>query len=209
MKRLIILRHGETEWNREERFRGMADLPLTEKGLQQAKSAAERIATLKPQVIYSSPLRRTIQTAEIVADPLGLPVQPSEDLRDIDYGLWQGLSLKEAYHKYRKGYLDWLHSPQLVKFPQGESLPIVQERVNRLLKNVIEADREDVILFVTHKVVCKVLLISLLGADLSHFWQIKQDVAALNIFEKRNVFLMAWAINDTCHLKITSPFHSS
>lgn len=202
MRRLIILRHGETEWNREERFRGMADLPLTENGLQQAKYAAERIAPLKPQVIYSSPLRRATQTAGAVGKALGLPVNIDEDLKDIDYGLWQGLTLTEAYRRYRKEYQQWLHSPQMVNFPQGESLPMVQERVNRLLKTIDEKHKEEAILLVTHKVVCKVLLISLLGTDLSHFWQIKQDGAAVNIFEKRNVFLMAWAINDTCHLSV-------
>lgn len=200
MKRLIILRHGETEWNREERFRGMADLPLTENGLHQAKCAAERIAQLKPDVIYSSPLRRAMQTAEAVGNTIGLPVHQEENLKDINYGLWQGLSLNEAYNKYRKDYLQWLHKPQLMSFPQGESLPVVQERVNKLLKFIDVSHENDAILFVTHKVVCKVLIITLLGADLSHFWQIGQDVAAINIFEKRSIFLMAHAINDTCHL---------
>lgn len=201
MKRLIILRHGETEWNREEKFRGMADLPLTENGLQQAGHAARRIAELKPTVIYSSPLRRALQTAEAVGKAAGLPVHREEGLKDIDYGTWQGLSLPEAYNKYRKAYLQWLHSPQLVEFPRGESLPIVQDRVKKLLKFIDENHKDDAILFVTHKVVCKVLVLTLLGADLSHFWQIKQDVAAINVFDKRNVFLMAWAINETCHLK--------
>ncbi len=185
----------------------MADLPLTENGLRQARCAAERIvedsrkgAVLKPTIIFSSPLRRAMQTAQAVANAVGLPVLREDGLKDIDYGLWQGLSLPEAYHKYRKDYVQWLHSPQLVKFPQGESLPVVQERVSRLPHFEDDNHNDDVVLFVTHKVVSKVLVLTLLGADLSHFWQIKQDVAAISIFEKRNVFLMASAINDTCHL---------
>lgn len=201
MKRLIILRHGETEWNREERFRGMADLPLTEKGLMQAQYAAARISQLKPDVIYSSPLKRAMQTAVIVGKVVSLPVHQEELLGDIDYGLWQGLSLAEAYNKYRKDYLQWLHNPQMVNFPQGESLPIVQERVKKLLKSIEINHKENAVLLVTHKVVCKVILLSMLATDLSHFWQIKQDVAAINLFENRSGFLLAWAFNDTGHLR--------
>lgn len=201
MKRLVILRHGETEWNREERFRGMADLPLTEKGLRQACCAAERIAALKPEVIYSSPLRRAVQTAEAVGNLLKLPVTLEDGLRDIDYGSWQGLSLKEAYHKYRKDYIQWLHNPQAVKFPNGESLPVVRDRVKSLIKDLREKHGEQSVLLVTHKVVCKVLVISLLGMDLSNFWQIQQDVACLDIFEQRSGFLMAHSINEICHTK--------
>lgn len=201
MKRLIILRHGETEWNRKERFRGLADLSLTERGLQQARAAAERIAPLKPQFIYSSPLKRALQTASAVGSSLGLPVFTEEGLRDVDYGLWQGLSLGETYQKFRKDYFQWLHSPEKVGFPQGESLSLVHERVKDVLKNLDKRHEEESVLLVTHKVVCKILVLTLLGLELSHFWQIQMDVAALNHFEKRGIFLMAWAINDTCHSK--------
>lgn len=179
----------------------MADLPLTEKGLRQAGCAAERIAALKPEVIYSSPLRRAVQTAEAVGNLLSLPVTLEDGLRDIDYGSWQGLSLKEAFHKYRKDYLLWLHNPQQVQFSNGESLSIVQDRVKSLIKDLREKHSEQSILLVTHKVVCKVLVISLLGADLSNFWQIQQDVACLDIFEQRSVFFMARSINEICHTK--------
>lgn len=202
MKKIIVLQHGETEWNKKEKFTGLADLPLTENGLQQSHYAAKTVASLKPHFIYSSPLKRALQTAEAVANITDLPVHKDTSLIDMDFGLWQGLSLTEAYNKYRKDYMMWLHNPQMLTFPQGESLLTVQERINGLLKFVEDNHKDDAVLFVTHKLVCIVLILTVIGADLRHFWQIKQDIAALNVFIERGGLLLAWKINDTCHIKL-------
>jgi len=88
-------------------------------------AAARRIALLKPSFIYSSPLKRARQTAETIGNFLNLPVNIEENLKDVDYGLWQGLTPGEAYSRFRKSYLDWLHRPEMVHFPGGESLSLV------------------------------------------------------------------------------------
>jgi len=94
--RLIIVRHGRTEWNRVERFRGRADIGLDEVGMKQAESAAKRIGEWPISAIYSSPLRRALTTAEIMAGPLGLNVRLMPGIVDIDYGEWQGLSTEDV-----------------------------------------------------------------------------------------------------------------
>jgi len=203
LTRIIIVRHGQTAWNegKGERFRGRADVELDDKGISQAEATAKRIAREKVDTIYSSPLKRTMRTAEALAEPSGLPVQPLEGLIDIDFGKWQGLSLKEAAADDPKLYELWLHSPHLVTFPQGENLGHVQQRIVTALETLIPKHPEHTIVLVSHKVVCKVLLCHFLGLDTSRFWRVGQDTCAVNIVEViDNNFVMA-LLNDTCHLE--------
>ena len=198
---IIVIRHGRTEWNRVERFRGRADIELDEVGIKQAQAAAERIAEeWKISAIYSSPLRRTSKTADIIARRQGLEAKPLPGIIDIDYGEWQGLSPEEAAAKDNTMYTAWINKPQTVKFPGGESLTEVRERADAAVKEVIQL-LEGTIALVSHKVVCHILVLNFLGLDNSHFWQIVQDVTAINLFEIRDGVPSALLINDTCHLK--------
>ena len=203
MTRIILIRHGQTEWNegKGERFRGRSDLDLDETGVKQAEATATRIAQWQVAVIYSSPLLRTVRTAQILARNFNLQPQPLDGLIDIDYGKWQGLSLKEAAAQDNKLYSLWLRSPHLVTFPQGENLEQVQQRAMAALLGLLPQHPEQNILLVSHKVVCKVLICSLLGLGNSHFWQVEQDTCAINLVEARDRALVVTLLNDTCHLK--------
>lgn len=201
MTRLLIIRHGQTEWNREERFRGRADLDLTETGVKQAEAAASRLPRWNPTVIYSSPLRRAWHTAQILAQRTALPLHPLSGLIDIDYGQWQGLSPAQAAQQYGELYSLWLNHPQQVTFPGGEGLAQVRERVEGVLGFLPEHHPQETVALVSHKVVCQVLVLALLGLDNARFWQIEQDVCAINLFELRQPQPWAFFINDTCHLK--------
>ncbi|MFQ5826481.1 MAG: histidine phosphatase family protein [Dehalococcoidia bacterium] len=202
MTHLLLVRHGQTAWNPGDRFRGRADLDLDEVGVQQAEAAARRMPRWPVAAVYSSPLRRALRTAEILARPLGLGVRRLEGLIDIDYGSWQGLSPEEAAQKDGELYDLWLKSPQRVRFPQGESLEMVLERVTQALDEVIARHPGETIALVAHKVVCKVAALYLLGMDVSYFWKIEQDVCALSLFETRDTLPpVALMLNDTCHLR--------
>ena len=201
MTRLVVVRHGRTEWNRVERFRGRADIKLDEVGIKQAEAAAARIAEWQVLAVYSSPLRRALTTAEILAHPLGLEVKLLPGIIDIDYGEWQGLSPAEAAAKDGGLYSKWLESPHKVKFPGGESLAEVRERAASAVDGLIAQHPKETVVLVSHKVVCQILILSLLGLDNSHFWQITQDVCAVNLFEVRGGVPSALSLNDTCHLK--------
>ncbi len=201
MARIILIRHGRTEWNRVERFRGRADIGLDEMGVKQAEAAANRIAEWQISAIYSSPLRRALTTAEILAGRLNLEVKPLFGLIDIDYGDWQGLSPEEAAARDGDLYSRWLNSPHTVKFPGGESLDEVRERASSAVDSLITQHLKQTIILVSHKVVCQILILSLLGLDNSHFWEIAQDVCAINVFEVRGGVPSALLLNDTCHLK--------
>lgn len=201
MTRLIVVRHGRTEWNRIERFRGRADIGLDEVGMKQAESAAKRIGEWPISAIYSSPLRRALTTAEIIAGPLGLNVQLAPGIVDIDYGEWQGLSAEDVVARDGHLYSQWIESPQKVKFPGGESFAEVRERADSAVNDLIQQHPKETVVLVSHKVICQILILSLLGLDSSHFWQITQDVGAMNLFEVRAGVSSALFINDTCHLE--------
>jgi broad specificity phosphatase PhoE len=201
LTRLILVRHGRTEWNRVERFRGRADIKLDKVGIKQAEAAAARIADWQVSTLYSSPLRRALTTAEILARPLSLEVKLLPAIIDINYGKWQGLSPEEAAAKDGDLYSKWMGSPHKVKFPGGESLTAVRERAASAVDSLIALHPKETVVLVSHKVVCQVLILSLLDLDNSHFWQITQDVCAINIFEVRGGIPSALSLNDTCHLR--------
>lgn len=203
MTRLIIVRHGQTAWNEGEgeRLRGRADLDLDEAGLRQAVAAATRLTKWEVAAVYSSPLRRAMRTAETLAKPRGLQVQPLEGLIDIDYGRWQGLSLREAEADDPELYTLWLDNPHLVTFPGGEGLEQVRSRATAAVETVVSRHLEQTVVLVSHKVVCKVLLCHLLGVDNSHFWQIHQELCAINVIEMEKDSPLIMLLNDTCHLK--------
>jgi broad specificity phosphatase PhoE len=201
LTRLILVRHGRTEWNRVEKFRGRADIRLDEVGIKQAEATAAWIAGWQVSAIYSSPLRRALATAEILARTFSLEVKQLPDIIDIDYGEWQGLSPDEATTKYGGLYSKWMENPHEVKFPGGESLNAVRERAASAVEGLISQHPKETLVLVSHKVVCQILILSLLGLDNSHFWQIAQDVCAINLFEVRGGVSSALSLNDTCHLK--------
>jgi len=201
LTKLLIIRHGRTEWNRVERLRGRADISLDEVGRKQAEAAARRVAEWQLNTVYSSPLRRAMETAQTLAQPSGLEVKKLSEIIDIDYGQWQGLSLEEAAARGGELYKKWLHSPHQVKFPGGESLAEVRDRVVSALERLTAEHNKQTIALVSHKVVCQVMVLSLLGLELSHFWDVTQDICAVNYFEVRGGIPSALLINDTCHLE--------
>ncbi|MFC1846319.1 histidine phosphatase family protein [Chloroflexota bacterium] len=200
MFHIILVRHGRTEWNREERFRGRADLDLDEVGVKQAEAAAGRVADWPISVVYSSPLRRAMNTAQALAGKLDLEVTPLPGIIDIDFGKWQGLSMEEAAADNAALFQKWLTSPHEVRFPGGESLEIVRDRIDSAVAELKQRHSDQTIVLVSHRVVCQAMVLYFLELDNSHFWQIKQDVCAINIFKIEEDIARTLLVNDTCHL---------
>ncbi|NQT48117.1 MAG: histidine phosphatase family protein [Chloroflexi bacterium] len=203
MTRIVLIRHGQTAWNEVhgERLRGRAEIELDDMGARQARATAMRLADWELAAVYSSPLKRAFDTASILAEPHELQPQPSDGLIDIDYGRWQGLSLPEAAADDSQLYHLWLNSPHLVTFPNGENLEQVRKRMVGTVEDLVPKHAGETIVLVSHKVACKVLVCSLLGLDNSHFWQVQQDLCAINVFETDENGFAVVRINDTCHLE--------
>jgi broad specificity phosphatase PhoE len=174
---------------------------LTQTGLKQAEAAAQRLRGREIAALYSSPLRRALETADMLSKHLDMPAQVLNGLIDIDFGGWQGLSGEEAGQKDHELYQRWIESPHKVRFPDGESLQDVRQRVVTAVEEMAAKHRDQTVILVSHKVVCQVLLCAMLGLDNSHFWQVGQDVCAINSFEVIDGFSTVSLVNDTCHLK--------
>ncbi|MBA7604058.1 Phosphoserine phosphatase 1 [subsurface metagenome] len=200
MTEIILVRHGETEWNVANIFRGRTDIELNETGIGQARLLAKYLSNANIDAIYSSPLKRALKTAEIIASYHKLDVDIAPDLTDFNFGKWQGLSHQEVKDKYKKLYTEWINHPDQVKMPAGESLDDVRKRAMRVVARVIARYAETVVL-VSHRVVNKVLICALLGLDNSHFWNIKLDTCGITIFTYGDKQFILTKHNDTSYLK--------
>lgn len=201
MTHIILVRHGQTEWNRIEMFRGRIDIELNETGHRQAEAVSRRLCKRKVGAIYSSPLKRALQTAWAIAESCGLQVQPLEGITDIDYGGWAGHSPEEVASRYGDLYRAWLDTPHLVQFPKGESLDQVRTRAMDILGRVSLRSGSETVVLVSHLVVNRVLICAVLGLSNSYFWEIAQDNAAINIVEAQEGKYRLLLLNDTCHLE--------
>jgi len=205
MTEIILARHGETEWNVAEVFRGQIDIGLSTTGVKQAELLAEYLSTAAIEVVYSSPLQRALQTAGAIARLHKLEVNVAPDLIDLNFGRWQGLSQEEVKEKYRELYTLWINHPEQVRVPDGEALHDVRKRVGRFIDKIIPKHTGTVVI-VSHRVVNKVIICALLGLDDSHFWKIRQDTCGISIFTLQNEQFILTRHNDTSFLKpLASP----
>jgi broad specificity phosphatase PhoE len=200
MVTIILARHGETNWNTGEIFRGRADVPLNATGLRQAELLAEYLENEKIDVIYSSPLQRAVKTAAAIAARQGIDVNTVENINDIDYGEWQGLSLDEVKERYPELYQDWLDTPEQVRLPGGESLAEVRGRALPFVKDAVMRCGEGSIVLLSHRVVHKVLTGALLGLDNASFWNFRLDTGGITRFEFNGDRVVMVSHNDTSYL---------
>jgi len=205
MTRIYLIRHGTTEWNREEIFRGRVECPLNDTGRAEARAAADFFRGIRLDGIYSSPLARAAETAAAIAAGQGVEVILDPAFADLDFGEWQGHPLKEVKEKYPDLYRAWRERPQEVTFPKGENLGQVRTRAWAGLLRIAQGNPDRTVVIVSHRVITKVLLCAALGLDNSLFWRIRQDTTAINGLEySRGVFTVS-LLNDTCHLKSLHP----
>jgi len=200
MAKLILARHGETVWNVEKVYRGRTDVNLDEVGIKQAELLGKYLSNRELEAIYSSPLRRALDTANIVARYQKIGVHVAEGLIDFNYGEWQTLPEQEAKRLYPTLHNEWHNNPHKVIMPGGESLEDVRRRAIEVVNDVLSKYQGSVVL-VSHRVVNKVLICYLLGLDNSYFWNIKQDVGGITIFNYVDGRFVLTRHNDTSHLR--------
>ena len=202
MTQIVLIRHGRTALNREDRIRGQLDPPLDKRGLRDAERTARYVASCWPIVaVYASPLRRAIQTADAVARAQGLRSESFPPLLDLNFGDWQGLSFAEARERYPVLHRAWHKSPQTVQFPGGESLDDVRSRVTAGLDELVARHPAVTVAMIGHTVVNRVLLCAVLGLGNDRFWRIGQETCAVNVFTVADEGTKTLTLlNDTSHL---------
>jgi len=200
MAELILARHGETVWNVEKIYRGRRDVGLDEVGIKQAELLGKYVSNYGLEAIYSSPLKRALDTANIIGRYQKISVQIAEGLVDFDYGEWECLPEQEVKRLYPALLNEWHNNPHKVRMPGGESLEDVRKRALEVVNDVLSNYQRGVVL-VSHRVVNKVLICSLLELDNSYFWNIKQDVGGITVFNYVDGRFVLTKHNDTSHLK--------
>jgi broad specificity phosphatase PhoE len=172
---ILLARHGETESNRERRFQGQLDVPLSETGREQARALAGQAAAEEPAIaaIYSSPLVRALETAQIVGAALGLEPRPDPRLMEVDVGAWQSRLKDDVAHEDPEGWAAFGRAGATFRFPGGESLAEQQGRVVDALVDVTQR-RDLPALIVCHRGVvrCALAHTHRRGLDTYHEWTV-------------------------------------
>lgn len=199
--KIILIRHGETTWNIEGRYQGQEDTPLSERGLKQGHLLAEGLRNIPIDVCISSPLQRSYQTCKFCADLHNLPVIKDDRLTEINHGSWEGVLASDIAKRYPQEFAQWHTQPQLVQMPDGgENLEAVRKRARAAFDEYAAKYEGKTVLVAAHDAVNKAIICDLLGLDMSHFWQIKQDNTCINVLEYKEGTWRIVLLNSTNHL---------
>jgi phosphoserine phosphatase len=189
--RLLLVRHGETEWNRQGRFQGQIDVPLNNNGRAQGQKAAEFLKPITIDAAYTSFMARPKETAEIILQHhAGLTLHAVNELQEISHGEWEGLYEADIEGGYPGMLAQWQSAPETVQMPGGENLEQVWARSIAAWKEIVAAhsggDRVQTVLVVAHDAVNKALLCHVLGLGPESFWRFKQGNGAVSVIDYPN-----------------------
>lgn len=199
MLHLMLVRHGETEWNVQRRFQGQSDVPLSELGKLQAELIAERLAGQTIDAVYVSDLKRAWDTAIPIAEKTGLEVSSEPRLRELKFGILEGLTFEEAEEKYPKMIAAWLED--FNNTPEGgETIDQFNARIVSLLDDLIGKHDEKVVLLVGHGGSLSEVLRVALGLSREKRWYLEMENASLSEVSIAEDYISLRRINDTCHL---------
>ena len=179
--RLILVRHSTCEGN--GRFQGQRDVPLTAVGRKQITGLARRLAPYPIRAIYSSDLLRARQTADPVAEKLGLPVDTRAGLREMDFGCWQGLSWRQITRRFPKDASSWVQRFPHHAIAGAERFSDFKKRVDGEVNRIVRANKRRCVLVVTHGGVIRIILAGALGIPDRNLIQLAQDHCAVNVID--------------------------
>ena len=219
---VYLIRHGQTAWNQDGMFRGQKDISLNAEGLRQAELTGAYLKNGNIETIYTSPLKRSVQTASVIAQYTGSSVVVVDTLKDIDFGEWEGKTAKQVAAQYNKGYRTYRLHPELAAFPRGETLNQCFERIMKTLHQIFQqashqGTHDSVkriaghtgdeimqlpdIAIVSHRVILKLIVLGLLGLSTASFWKVQLDTCSITeVLIGEEGFILRQLNNDS-HLK--------
>lgn len=198
---MILVRHGQTDWNVKARYMGWLDEGLNGEGVRQAERLARRLDRRPISAVYSSPLSRALRTAEIIAEPHSLAVQTMPELGEMRLGDWEGMYAGDIAARYPELWKTWRANPGDFRMPRGESLGEVRERAASAFDRIMEGAEGGMVLAVTHEVVVRLLVAQCLGVSSGIYRRLEVGNASMTIIERDGGRLKLKMMNDTGHLE--------
>jgi broad specificity phosphatase PhoE len=200
--KLILIRHGETEWNKQRRIQGCrSDTRLSPKGLEQADRLAAALRKERIDAIYASPMKRASETAQIIAEACKLPVHVFNELREIDAGELDGMFERELTGPYETAWKEFRNGNASTPLPGGESLQDLQKRTSWAVDRMLEKHIDGTVVVVAHLLANLVIVCQVLGINLGQIARFKQAPASITILELTTQGNSLLLFNDTCHLQ--------
>lgn len=198
--RLLLLRHAETDWNRERRYQGWQDIPLCEAGRIQAEAAARLLSVTRLAAVWSSPQRRARDTAAAIASPHGLEVHTDEAFKEMGFGLWEGLTVDEVRARFPDASRAWAETPHLASWSGAESLAQVRARVLAGLDELRVTFPGQTVCLVAHGISSRVLVLEALGLGLDRLWSLQLSSTGISELEFRDDWTAVHRMNTLVHL---------
>lgn len=201
MTKIIFVRHGQTEWNVLGRYQGQTDIALSPLGIEQAEKLAAHFPVDKVEAVYSSDLVRAMTTARCVADLFGLTVEPRPELRELNFGDWEGLTYDEIVAKWPDALNNFFQHPDVLEIPHGESFPKLRERALDAVEKIVACHPNQTVAVFAHGAILRTILTAALHMDLKYIWTIRQFNTAVNIVTYTEHGTTVELLNGTGHLK--------
>lgn len=195
--KLILVRHGESTWNKLKRVQGTRNPRLSDRGIKQSQLLADRFNGMKFDAVYSSPLTRAYHTAKILTNS---NICTIEDLQEIKLGVWEGKTINQVSREYKEIYDQWYQKPLEVKIPGAETILEFKERVVKTFDKIRAQHPNQEVLVVTHGGVITIYLAHLLEMNLNKLWSISLKNNSVTILSFYEEFPCVLLFNDTCHL---------
>ena len=198
---IVIIRSGETDWNREDRLCGQKDIDLNQNGREQACCLQSVLQEKSIEKIYVSPLKRAQETARIASSNLDIPIVPEQNFLDFHFGSLTGKTKQQIKEQSPILFQLFLTKPSEAHFPDGETLAVFRKRVSSALNQILATSTHRTIAVVSHGMVSQILLCIMLGLLNDQIWELRQDHCAYNIISYTDNSYQIVVVNDTCHLK--------
>lgn len=200
--RLLLVRHGETPWNVTLQYQGQANVPLNERGIEQARRCAGRLARYGAVALYSSDVVRAWQTAELIGASLGLTPSPMPEIREIDVGQWEGHTPEELYRRFPDHMAEYKRDPARTVRLGGESYAQLQARALVALNQIQERHSHgEVVVAVSHGGTIRALLCHVIGLDLGNFGRMWLDNGSLTELRMGRSGWRLMRLNDNAHVE--------
>ena len=202
MTEIIIIRHGETEWNKTGRFQGHSDVPLSAEGRAQAAALGRNLALDHVDAIYASDLTRAMETAAPLAKRFGFEVISDPLLRELNFGAWEGRHFDDVNAENPNAMKNFYTDPEQADIPESEPFPEFQRRVAGRVREIVAQERGKRIVVVSHGASIRILLADILAMPIRSIWHISQLNTAVNkIRFEDDGFAIVTLMNDTSHLR--------